>query len=339
MRFPFLPLATATLLSLLALPVRADVVTLKNGDRLTGTVKQLVDGKLTFATAQAGTVTLAVSNIRSIVTDEPVRLSFKDGTRRQARLLPAAEGTEGEFILDENGTRTGFALSDLLFINPSVARWTGSASANLSLLDNLIRTRTVSATVSARYQPRGALATIDSAYLHSRQGGTVTQDMAFLDTAYSFGDKAGTNRPGDFWFINSKFRRDGIQNLDFRSLLGAGVGYVWPTSRNGHIRGELGLSHRYERFAETTNHLVSFQIGYALDFNLPTGAKFRHSLTFYPSVSDLGNNYLLTQIGLEKPLMGALYLDLRFLFDNTTNPGEGAAAQTRNLVIGLGYRF
>jgi hypothetical protein len=62
-------------------------------------------------------------------------------------------------------------------------------------------------------------------------------------------------------------------------------------------------------------------------------------------VAQAGNPYkgkeagIYARAALEKSLMGALYLDLRFLFDNTTDPGDGAAAQPRNLLTGLGYHF
>ena len=63
----------------LASAVFADQITLKNGDRLTGTVVKS-DGKvLVLHTEFAGDVTLQFAAITQITTDKPLHVALKDG--------------------------------------------------------------------------------------------------------------------------------------------------------------------------------------------------------------------------------------------------------------------
>ena len=53
-------------------------VLLKNGDRLTGTITTMTDGKLTIETELAGKVEIAMKNVQTISSDEPLELQLKD---------------------------------------------------------------------------------------------------------------------------------------------------------------------------------------------------------------------------------------------------------------------
>ena len=72
---------TLVLLSLCALAVRADQVTLKNGDRLSGTIiKSSDDAKsLLIKTELAGEVTISWDAIAAIVSSQPLHLTLSDG--------------------------------------------------------------------------------------------------------------------------------------------------------------------------------------------------------------------------------------------------------------------
>src|SRR5260221_11559352 len=72
---------TSLLLSLCALAVRADQVTLKNGDRLTGTIIKTSDDAKTLQikTELAGEVTNSWDGITAIGSSQPLHLTLSDG--------------------------------------------------------------------------------------------------------------------------------------------------------------------------------------------------------------------------------------------------------------------
>ncbi|MDU7866876.1 MAG: hypothetical protein E7J78_06955, partial [Pantoea sp.] len=71
----------------------ADTVWLNNGDRLTGTVRYLSDGKLAIETAYAGTVTLDWNVVSTLASENPVNVeNKKTGERYQVRLSASDPG-------------------------------------------------------------------------------------------------------------------------------------------------------------------------------------------------------------------------------------------------------
>src|SRR5215204_5068247 len=68
---------------------RTDVVTLANGDRITGEVVRLDRGKLEFKTDDAGTLYLEWDKLSSVVAQRSVEVLTTDGTRYVGSLGPA----------------------------------------------------------------------------------------------------------------------------------------------------------------------------------------------------------------------------------------------------------
>ena len=70
----------------------ADEVRLTNGDRLTGKITGVSDGKLSVDTTLAGKVAMPLANIVGMTTDKPVTVEFAAGGYATGALGPAAAG-------------------------------------------------------------------------------------------------------------------------------------------------------------------------------------------------------------------------------------------------------
>lgn len=62
----------------------ADEVVLDNGDRITGKLVRLQEGKLIFKTDYAGEITIQAKKVSRLATDEPVETTLLDGRIRKA---------------------------------------------------------------------------------------------------------------------------------------------------------------------------------------------------------------------------------------------------------------
>src|SRR3954454_7597782 len=69
---------------------RTDIVTLANGDRITGEVVRLERGRLEFKTDDAGTLYLEWDKLASVVAARLVEVVKADGTQFLGTLGPAA---------------------------------------------------------------------------------------------------------------------------------------------------------------------------------------------------------------------------------------------------------
>ena len=91
----FSPLTAGTLaiaaFTLLPCTALADTVVLKNGDHLTGTVTQIVGGKLTVHTGYAGDVVIAFDQVSSVKVDKPIVLSQETKKGKKVDVRPGDE--------------------------------------------------------------------------------------------------------------------------------------------------------------------------------------------------------------------------------------------------------
>ena len=67
----------------------ADVIVLKNGDRVTGSVVKKDAATLTFKSAHFGTITLPWDQVESITTESLLHVELADGQNVQSRLSTA----------------------------------------------------------------------------------------------------------------------------------------------------------------------------------------------------------------------------------------------------------
>ena len=71
----------------------ADQIVLKNGDRITGTIQSADDGKLIILSPIAGTITVALSDVKTFSTDGPIKIVLDDGTVINQAVTPGKDGT------------------------------------------------------------------------------------------------------------------------------------------------------------------------------------------------------------------------------------------------------
>ena len=89
-----LALASLALLGLGAQQAAADIVLLKGGDRLSGTIVAKDDKQLTLQTAYAKEpITLLWSEVTNIETDQPARFMLNDKTLINAQATRASDST------------------------------------------------------------------------------------------------------------------------------------------------------------------------------------------------------------------------------------------------------
>jgi len=305
---------------------------LTDGERLIGKVEALADGKLRFHSDKAGTVTMDASVIRTLTTDVPVRVFLKGKTAVNGRLRG---GQDGRIVVEVDGETQEYSLSDVEEIRTSAFRWKGTATAGFTFSQNLVDSRSTALAVKANQQTNTTNASLDSAYVFSRDANVTTEDYAFLNGDYRVGQADRRSS-----FVNGSLQTDQVQKLDLRLLLGGGYSYPWQTGDDFNFRTDIGLSVRYEDFQDATpDRRLAAQIGYTLGGQLGGGLKYGHNLAFYPALSATGDNYVRAEFSLEQPLGSAFSLNARAILDETTRPGPNAPRSTSKYIVGLGVSF
>lgn len=314
------------ILCTLTTTVFAGQIQLVNGDRLTGSVKQMVDGVVTVQGDLVGEVKIALSDIRSIETDAPAQLHYTDGTVKEQSLTASTDLTQ---------------ISAINPPEPEKPRWKGEISAGAVYTSGNTNNESYSfsATVSKRTDKDRTTFKGDAARQKERTAdGTdqVTEDWWKTSAKYDY-------FLSKKWYVfgEGRYETDKIADLDRRIVYGGGLGYQWIDIERTHLSTELGLAAVDEKYedAQGSNTTMSARAGYLFDHQFNDTFSFISGLTYYPSTEMVSDYYLTSSHELRAKINDHLFTNFRVLFDYDSTPAQTKGSTDVKYLFGIGLTF
>ena len=303
-------------LSLLSLPVFADQLTLKNGDRLSGTiVKSDDDAKtLLIKTDLAGDVTVKWDAITAIVSSQPLHIMLSDGRVIVGRVST----TDGILEIATDGGTVPAAHDAVKAIRDNATQaemdrlqhpglrdyWSGLFDLGLSLTEGNSSTAALTiAGKASRVVPKNKL-TLYYTEVYSRD----SNESPALTTANAIhgGVRNEFNlNPRVYVFAFTDFDEDALQHLDLRNVIGGGLGYHIINTKKTQFDVFGGGSFNQEYFASYTianpapppvllfepsqsRHSAEIVAGESLSTKLGPRTTVSEQLSFFPNLSSTG---------------------------------------------------
>jgi putative salt-induced outer membrane protein len=305
-------------LSVLAVSGRADQVTLKNGDRLSGTiVKTDEDTKtLLIKTEFAGEVTVQWSAVTAIVSSQPLHLTLSDG-RVVVGTVNTADGKmevstkdKGEVAAPPEtvkAVRNDKEQAEFDRLKHPRLRdyWGGLFDLGFSLTRGNSSTSALSiAGKATRAVPKNKLSLYYTqvSAKDSRQSPALTTANAIhagLRDEFNLSSR---------WFVFAftDFDSDVLQNLDLRNVIGGGLGYRLVKSKTTQFDVFGGASFDQEYFSaytaanpapppdtiaipSETRRSAEIVAGESLSSKLGPRTTFSEQLSFFPNLSSTGD--------------------------------------------------
>jgi small nuclear ribonucleoprotein (snRNP)-like protein len=231
---------------LLALSVRADQVTLKNGDRLTGTIVKSDAKTMLIKTELAGEVNVQWDAVTSIVSSQALHLALKDGQTVVGTVttvdgkLDVATKTTGEVVApketvvtvrNDDEEKSYDAEIDRLR-NPHLTDfWSGMLDTGLSVTRGNSATLAYNLSAKAvRVTSRDKISVYSTAVYASDDTTRPSRTTAHAIRGGIRGDLNVSERLFVFGFTD--FEYDQFQDLDLRNVLGGGLGYHVIKTKN-----------------------------------------------------------------------------------------------------------
>lgn len=319
----------------------ADIVTLTNGDRLTGTVRRVSEGKLTLQSNLAGTVQIAWSDVREIQSDADFSVLTAHGQRLDGRLslegarvviaqqsrepvtIPTREVTRVVRGERQRGARRVLsALDGSADIGYSVAR------GNQNQMQSSTGIR--ASYTSAQYQFSGRISS-----LFARQDGARSQSRHALNARL---DRFLNDRI--FAYALTGLERNERRLLDLRSRLGGGMGWRVRSTRNTELSLLGGTAYVHERLRDQANQSTFESFGGLEWSTLLLGVvSVDTQLTIHPSLLD-GSDVRVEYDGTFRvPIAGRFTYSLRLFDRYDTRPAAMVARNDYGVVTGLGVVF
>ena len=346
----------AGILCALASVTRADQVTLKNGDRLTGTIVKS-DGKtMLIKTEWAGDVSVDWDVVASIVSSQPLHLELKNGQTLAGKVTtedgkfevttPSGQATAPrDTIVAIRNTEEQGAYD--LFQHPRlIDLWSGLLDTGLSETrgNSSLLAYNLAAKFS-RVAPRDkitayvtAIYATDNTTPPGRTTAHAIQGGARMDYNLT---------PRLFVFGLADFGYDEFQHLDLRSVLGGGLGVHLISHTNTTFDVFAGVDYDHESFspnpplvlASLTRNTAEAIAGEELSWKLSSRFSLNERFSAFPNMSDLGQYRFQFDASAATKLKNWLGWQVTFSDRYLSNPLPGLKSNDQLLSTGLRVNF
>ena len=318
----------------------ADQVTLKNGDRITGTITTADNTSLNLKTDAAGTLAIKWDAVQAVSSDQPLYFTSKAGQV----VVGTVSTTDGKFqVATESGGTVALNKDDIKNIRSeseqkAYGAWGGFLDAGLSLSRGNSETTnlTVGATATRTTEKDKASGFLNSIYSRSKTNGvdltTANAVHAGLRFDFNLSDKI-------FAFVFTDFDRDRFQQLNLRNVLGGGLGYhvVKTDATNFDLYGGGSLDQEY--FSTLDRKSGELLVGETFDRKFSGAFSVKEKLEFYPNLSDTGQYRVVFDAAAVTKMTKIFSWELDASDRYISNPVNGLKGNDLLLTTGIRVAF
>ncbi len=328
-------------LVLAAFSAHADEVQFTNGDKLTGTVIALADGKLDFDSKVAGRLSIAWADISTFSSEAPITIVLADESVIVDQVVVAEPGS----VRTAGGgsiTSQVILLTNTVKLNPEPVQWKGTAFAGAAFdRGNTVRNAGTAALDAVRRSEDDRI-TFGAGYAAEQTEDTDTHEtnttkrQMFTGLQYDL-----FFTPKWYMYANARGEKDGVADLALRFTTGVGLGYQFVDTADLKFNIEAGPTWVSENYTDDTENLdyVAARVAWNLDWVFYPGASFFHNGRAYPSLESRYDQLVETRTGLRYKLFGDFFGESRVLWTWDSTPADDKKRQDLSVILGLGYGF
>src|SRR5690606_16702248 len=272
-----------------------DIVTLKNGDRLTGTVKSVTADKVVLETTAAGAIELETGEVVDLKTQGPVPLATDDGERIEAPIQGFADGSAR---IGSGSAVRSLSLSRLVPHRPPV-EWTGSINFGGSLSLGNTERRTANAAAEAIRRDDHSRPTLRGTWDYGQDKKDTDLDGR-LDTWELSQRRTYGSAKFDYFvhdplyaYAQVSAENDAFAELELRATYGLGLGYQFIDRADLTLSGEAGISYvdenRYPPGEDS--EYAAARVAYDLRWDVTETVQLLQLAEAFPSLEDQDDFY------------------------------------------------
>jgi len=346
----------------LASIARADVATLKNGDRVTGDLVMIKGGTLQLKTTNLGVVSIPMAQVATYSVEKPVAVIIKgqEPLYGTLKLLPSGEWQ----VKAANGQAQTIAAAKPELIMPQAdyekveqppavwQAWKGAANLGYSLQNGNQQTDTLTTSIAATrerletpiFEPHWRTHfDFTTLFSHAEQKSltpphtitsTVTSRTLTADLRQDYLFSAA-----NFLFVFGQANHVSTQDLYLQQTYGGGMGRDVVKNARTTFSVLGGLTYVQEKFFNGLNtRTAQILVGEALGEQFTKRLRLDHYLHFYPDVIHGGQYRFDTSAVLSFKLTTKLLVNASVIDLYLSNPPTG---EKNNITFstGIGYSF
>lgn len=356
----FLAFVAGAIFSTVAL---ADQITLKNGDRLTGTIIKSDGKSLTIKSEFAGTVTVTWEAIEQISADQPLYLTLKDNQVLVGTVVTSAGKLEirtsdaGTVTIAKDSVQSVRSKAEQTAYQAEIDRlrnpglldlWSGSVDTGLSLARGNSETNTFSLGMNAARTASRDKISVYATSLYAKNKNKTTGKSDTTANLIRGGARYDVNlsrRTFIFGFGDLEYNEP--QLLDLRLVLGGGFGYHFlKTERTaldvfggGAVNKEYFSNDPLTGKKNDARSSAEVFFGEELTHKLSGRTMLREKLVFFPNLTNTGEYRVNFDASVITNINKWLGWQLTFSDRYLSNPLPGTKANDVLLTTGLRVTF
>lgn len=320
---------------------KTDVVTLSNGDHVTGEIKQLDRGILRVSTSSMGEVRIEWEDVTSIRSDYQFQFERTDGQRIVATIQSIDD--EYNITLENNNRTITYAHENIIRISPIEDSFWNRIKGSFNFGYSFTKASDIAQlNFGVRASHRTAIRefSIDS-------NAITTSDQLDQTTQRSDLQLSMTRFRSDRWFNTYLlgFESNDELGLKLRSSLGVGLGRYLVQTNISEFSLIGGLVATAETLVGDASPQQNLEGLLGADFSRyifddPTvDLSFR--LSVFPSITDAGRYRAQFDANIRRELFSDLYWDLNYYqtYDSDPPSGETESTSDYGIVTSLGWSF
>ena len=316
---------------------KTDIVTLYNGDRLTGEIKQLEGGILKLSTDSMGTVNIEWQEIASIDSEFFYEFQLSSGVRHFGSVDDSTR--PGQLIVAELGDKKDLEWLKVVRIRPIASNIIDRIDAYFSAGYSYTRANSLTQTsvkANIAYEDEKSRSRLDA-----RSNLTDSDDEASSSSKVDIDRAVWTRREGVFRSFQGNYEQNDELDLNYRLGVGAGFGRHFLDTYRNRLVGVAGLQVITEdNKSEGTDQNLELYLTSRYEawrFNTPE-LHLDFSLNLYPSITESGRVRSSSDLSLRWEIVEDFFYDIS-AYGTYDNRAEGDSGVDYGVTTGLGYDF
>ena len=342
-----------TIFLALSVTTFADQIQMKNGDRVTGSIVKKDATNLVIKSAHFGTVTLPWAEVESVKADTPLSVVLPDGRTLEATLATS----EGKVEVVAPSGKVEVTPKDIValrdkaeqrtyerLLNPRwIDLWTGNAAIGWAGTRGNARTATFTTNMNSTRTTNNDKTTI---YFNAIRSSALI-DGENQKTAQAIrGGWAYNRNLSKRLFVNTfnDWEYDRFQNLDLRTVLGGGLGYMLWKTEKGRLDLVGGAAWNREKFdpfpqPRFVRNSAEAYWGDDLTYNLNARTSLFQSFRMFNNLSNSGEYRVNFDSGVKWQMLKWLTWNVTASDRYLSNPVPGRLNNDFLYSTGFGISF
>jgi hypothetical protein len=318
---------------------RTDVVTLGNGDRITGEIINLERGRLEFKTDDAGTLYLEWDKLASVVAARFFEIELEDGTKYLGSLAAAAPRS---IAVAAAGVSTPLQMSVVTRISPIGGSFWSRIDGSIDSGFSYTRSSDVAQLnlnwTSMYRRPASTFKTTLSLTTTAKDDGDGRDDRGSFEASY-------LRYPWKRWFFTvvGRFETNESLGLTLRSQVGGAAGPRLVNTNRSQLAVGAGVVVNDERGVDvepTQNVEALLMFGWSFFTYDRPKTTLDITTQYYPSLSDPGRNRIQFDAGVKQELMKDFFVSVSgYNTYDSRPPNPAFSSNDVGVVLSVGWSY